>query len=66
MVQLHFSGHQQVGTQLVNNVGSLMILWREIQEPQKGYIVMLRARMFRSLIPVLTSWSDQRTKHSCA
>ena len=46
MVQLHFSGHQQVGTQLVNNVGSLMILWREIQEPQKGYIVMLRHECF--------------------
>ena len=31
-----------------------------------GYIVMLRARMFHSLIPVLISWSDQRTEHSCA
>ena len=32
----------------------------------RGYIVMLRARMFRSLIPVLISYSDQRTEYSCA
>ena len=28
--------------------------------------LLLRARMFRSLIPVLISYSDQTTEHSCA